>query len=114
MSSVKRASVSRFSPTDEQKHQLARTFGCCRFVDNWALTLRQQTSQATGKGLSYKTLDARMAVLRHEEGASFLSQVSCVPLQQSLRHLMRAYTNFFEGRAEFPTVKKRQGPQSAS
>ena len=27
---------------------------------------------------------------------------------------MRAYTNFFEGRAQFPTFKKRQGPQSAT
>ncbi|GHO79565.1 transposase [Ktedonobacter sp. SOSP1-85] len=114
MSTVKRAYRYRFSPTDEQKQQLARTFGCCRFVYNWALALRQQTYQQTGHGLPYTSLDAQMTVLRHQEQTAFLSEVSCVPLQQSLRHLMRAYTNFFEGRADFPTFKKRQGPQSAT
>jgi putative transposase len=59
-------------------------------------------------------LDAQMSVLRHQDATSFLSEVSCVPLQQSVRHLMRAYTNFFEGRAQFPTFKKRQGAQSAT
>jgi putative transposase len=114
MSSVNRAYLSRFYPTDEQTQQLARTFGCCRYVYNWALALRQQTYQATGKSLSYQALDAQMTVLRHQSETSFLAEVSCVPLQQSVRHLMRAYTNFFEGRADFPTWKSRQGPQSAT
>jgi putative transposase len=114
MSSVKRAYLYRFYPTDEQKQHLARTFGCCRYVYNWALALRQQTYQATGKSLSYQALDAQMTVLRHQSETSFLVEVSCVPLQQSVRHLMRAYTNFFEGRADFPTWKSRQGPQSAT
>jgi putative transposase len=35
MSTVKRAYRYRFYPTDEQKQQLARTFGCCRYVYNW-------------------------------------------------------------------------------
>jgi putative transposase len=114
MSRIKRAYVYRFYPTNEQQQQLARTFGCVRYVYNWALSLRQQTYHETGKGLSYKTLDAQMTMLRHEPATCFLSEVSCVPLQQSLRHLMRAYTNFFEGRADFPTFKKRQGSQSAT
>jgi putative transposase len=114
MSTVKRAYLYRFYPTDEQKQLLARTFGCCRYVYNWAFALRQQTYQATGKSLSYKALDAQMTMLRHQSETSFLREVSCVPLQQSVRHLMRAYTNFFEGRADFPTWKSRQGPQSAT
>jgi putative transposase len=36
----KRAYKYRFYPTEEQKHLLARTFGCARFVYNWALRLR--------------------------------------------------------------------------
>jgi putative transposase len=114
MSRIKRAYLYRFYPTDEQKQLLARTFGCVRYVYNWALDRRQRTYRETGKGLSYQTLDAQMTLLRHQEATSFLSEVSCVPLQQSLRHLMRAYTNFFEDRAQFPTFKKRQGPQSAT
>ena len=33
----KRAYKYRFYPTAEQKQVLARTFGCARFVYNWAL-----------------------------------------------------------------------------
>jgi len=39
--------------------------------------------------------------------------VSSVPLQQSLRHLADAFTNFFEGRAGYPKFKARHDKQSA-
>jgi putative transposase len=44
----------------------------------------------------------------------WLSEVSSVPLQQALRHLDRAFVNFFEGRAEYPTFKKKHKEQSAT
>ena len=37
-----------------------------------------------------------------------------MPLQQSLRHLDRAFVNFFEGRATYPKFKKKHGPQAAT
>ncbi len=40
--------------------------------------------------------------------------VSAVPLQQALRHLDRAFVNFFAGRAEYPTFKKKRNEQSAT
>jgi transposase len=36
----KRAYKYRLYPTEEQKRVLARTFGCARFVYNWALRPR--------------------------------------------------------------------------
>lgn len=44
----------------------------------------------------------------------WLSEVSSVPIQQSLRHLDRAFITFFEGRAKYPTFKKKQNAQSAT
>ena len=35
-----RAYKYRIYPTDEQKVLFAKTFGCCRFVYNWALNLK--------------------------------------------------------------------------
>jgi putative transposase len=52
--------------------------------------------------------------LKRREETAWLSEVSSVPLQQSLRHLDRAFLNFFEGRATYPTFKKKHGPQSAT
>jgi putative transposase len=43
----------------------------------------------------------------------FLNEVSSVPLQQSLRHQRRAFTNFFEGRARYPRFKKKSRGGSA-
>ncbi len=44
----------------------------------------------------------------------WLADISSVPLQQSLRHLDRAFVNFFEGRADYPTFKKKRNEQSAT
>jgi putative transposase len=113
MRTVKRAYLYRFYPTDEQKNILARTFGCVRYTYNWALRLSIDTYQETGKGLSYKGLSAQLTVLKQQEDISFLHEVSCVPVKTRLRHLKRAYGNFFAGRATYPTFKKRRGAQSA-
>jgi putative transposase len=39
--------------------------------------------------------------------------VAYIPCQQSLRHLDTAFRNFFDGRAKYPTFKKKHGPQAA-
>lgn len=43
-----------------------------------------------------------------------MNEVSSVVLQQSLRQLDRAFINFFEGRAEYPTFHKKTSVQSAT
>jgi putative transposase len=113
MSNVKRAFVYRFYPTHEQKHILARTFGCVRYTYNWALQFSIDFYQQAGQGLSYSQMSAQLTTLKQQKEAAFLNEVSCVPLQQGLRHLKRAYTNFFEGRANFPQFKKRHEAQAA-
>jgi putative transposase len=98
----KRAYRYRFYPTAEQAHLLACTFGCVRYIYNWALQERKTAYNERGERLSTKDLSARMTALKQQEHLSWLKDVSSVPLQQSLRHLDTAYTNFFEGRAEYP------------
>jgi len=41
-------------------------------------------------------------------------RISCVPLQQAIRHQQAAYTAFFAKRARYPRFKTRQGRQSAA
>nr|WP_227517658.1 transposase [Thermostichus lividus] len=43
----------------------------------------------------------------------FLNEVSSVPLQQGLRHLQSAFSNFFAGRAKYPNFKKKRNGGSA-
>ena len=42
-----------------------------------------------------------------------MSEVSSVPLQQTLRHQHTAFANFFAGRAKYPRFKNRNSRQSA-
>ncbi|HEX2911929.1 MAG TPA: RNA-guided endonuclease TnpB family protein [Chloroflexia bacterium] len=104
----------RFYPTPAQKGVLAKTFGCCRYVYNWALSLKNSHYQTTGKSLSYNQLSAALTSLKKEPDKGWLCEVSSVPVQQALRHLTTSFKNFFEGRAERPTFKKKKSDQSAT
>jgi len=109
---TKRAYKFRFYPTDEQKSMLAQTFGCIRFVYNWGLSTRKTAYKEHGKSLYYNDLAALLPALKKH--SPWLAGVSSVPIQQALRHLDSAFVNFFEGRTEYPTFKKKQHEQSAT
>jgi len=111
---TQRAYKYRFMPTSEQAHNLACTFGCCRFVYNWALKLRTTAYFEHGTRLYHNDLSAVLTALKHEEGTAWLAEVSSVPLQQSLRHLDKGFVNFFEKRADYPTYHKKHNKQSAT
>ena len=42
----------RLDPTPEQIVQMEKTFGCCRYVYNWALDLKIKTYQGEKRSLS--------------------------------------------------------------
>ena len=110
----KRAYQYRIYPTDEQEQMLARTFGCARFVYNWALRLRADAYYERKARLYYADTSARLTALKGQPEYSWLNEVAAVSLQQALRHLDKAFKNFFEGRAEYPTFHSKQGRQAAT
>ncbi len=110
----KRAYKYRIDPTGEQAKILARTFGCCRYVYNWALRERTDAYYQQGERLYYEGTAERLTALKQQADYAWLNDVSSVPLQQALRHLDKAFRNFFEGRAEYPKFKKKRGDQSAT
>jgi len=111
---TQRAYKYRFLPTDEQAHNLACTFGCCRVVYNWALHRRTVAWVQNGQRMSYNDLSQALTELKKQEGTQWLQEVSSVPLQQSLRHVEKAMVNFFEKRAKYPKYKKKHNKQSAT
>ena len=115
MSRIKRTYRYRCYPTDVQKGMLARTFGCCRYVYNWALSLKSEEYRQTGKSLTYGDLSALLPLLKQQSDTTWLSNVSSVPLQQSLRHLDKAFQNFYAGRGKYPHFKsKKRSVQAAT
>ena len=89
-----RAYRYRFYPTPTQAATLARTFGCARYVYNWALHLRSEAYQERQEHLSYQETSAALTTLKQQPETAWLSEVSSVPLQQAVRHLDTALRNF--------------------
>jgi putative transposase len=66
-----------------------------------AWTLRQER-------VNYNTTSALLTVWKKTEELAFLNEVSSVALQQALRHLQVAFTNFFAKRARYPSFKSKK------
>lgn len=92
-------------PDGDQQRQMRRFAGSCRFVFNKALALHQRYYRRFGKSLSYVRLANRLP--RWKERHPFLKDAPSQALQHALKHLERAYKNFFEKRADFPRFKKK-------
>jgi len=105
---VKRAFKFRFYPSDAQAAELARTFGCVRKVYNLALAARTEAWALRQERVNYNATSALLTAWKKTEELAFLNEVSSVPLQQALRHLQVAYTNFFAKRAKYPTFKSKK------
>jgi putative transposase len=103
----------RFYPTTEQESLLRRTMGCARLVYNKALAARTEAWYEHQERVGYSQTSSMLTGWKQESDLDFLNDVSCVPLQQGLRHLQTAFTNFFAGRAKYPNFKKKHHGGSA-
>lgn len=86
----------RLYPNGPQRAALARAFGCARVVFNDALRIRKDT-RAAGKPYP-KIGDLSKQVITEAKKTpqrAWLGDVSAVVLQQSLRDVDTAYSNFF-------------------
>jgi putative transposase len=110
---TQRAFKYRFYPTTEQETLLRRTIGCTRLVYNRALATRTEAWYERQERVGYVESSAMLTTWKKEDDLSFLNEVSCVPLQQGLRHLQKAFGNFWAGRAKYPTFKKKRNGGSA-
>ena len=103
----------RIYPNESQRDQIARTFGCCRFVYNRALDVKKTAYSETGKSIATNDLIKMIPAWKRDPDTSWLAQVDSMALQQSIRDLDRAYKNFFRrvregGKPGFPKFKSRR------
>src|ERR687885_784126 len=110
---TQRAYRYRFYPTPEQEQILLRTLGCVRLVFNKALNSRTEEWYERQERIDYKQTSAMLTSWKKQEDLQFLNEVSCVPLQQGLRNLQKAFANFWAGRAKYPNFKKKRSGGSA-
>ncbi|MBD2566981.1 RNA-guided endonuclease InsQ/TnpB family protein [Anabaena lutea] len=108
----------RFYPTDQQRQSLSQLFGCVRVVWNDALALCHSSEKLPSNGDLQKLVITQAKKTLERE---WLSEVSAIPLQQSVADLGTAYKNFFDSlkgkrkgkKLGSPKFKKRTNQQSA-
>src|SRR5574343_1606853 len=94
-------------PSGEQQRDMRRFAGSCRFVFNKALALQKERYERGEKKLGYAGLCKLLTEWRNSTETPWLADAPVHPLQQTLKDLERAYTNFFAKRADFPRFKKK-------
>ena len=108
----------RIYPIDQQKQSLAQLFGCVRVVWNDALALCKQSEK---KPKSAELQKIVITGAKQTEERTWLEEVSCVPLQQSVTDLETAFKNLFDSckgkrkgqKVRYPRFKKKTSSQSA-
>ena len=103
----------RIYPSKQQETLILRTFGCARYVYNYYLNQRIQAYKNTGKSPSRFEQDKDLTNLKKQGETAWLREVDKCALQNSLKHLDRAYQNFFHSvncgaHVGFPRFKSKR------
>ena len=110
-----RAYRYRLYPNKQQEVLLAKHFGCCRFIYNYALDKKVKTYQKDKTNLSRFDIQADLPKMKKSEGYSWLSEVNSLSLQAALANLDSAFVKFFREKKGFPKFKsKKDNRQSFS
>ena len=101
----RKANLFRLYPTPEQNAQLAQIAGACRFIYK-----QRRDWYRPGRRFSFASQCRELTALRAE--VDWLKACPVHTLQQALKDLDRAYHNWWAGRAEAPTPRKKRHQRS--
>jgi putative transposase len=100
----RKAVLFRLYPTPEQAARMAQIAGACRFVYNLALEQRRDWYRP-GRKFTFASQCREVTQLRAE--VEWLKACPVHALQQALRDLDRAYQNWWAGRTQAPTPRRK-------
>ena len=97
----------RIYPNKEQKIQIAKTFGCCRFVYNQTLAYRKDTYENEKKSVS-KTDCNNYCNRELKKEYEWLKDVDKFALTNAIYNMDAAYRKFFKEHAGYPKFKSKR------
>ena len=96
----------RIYPTNEQKEQISKTFGCCRFVYNRTLAYRKEAYEKEKKNVNKTNCNNYCnQVLKKEYG--WLKEVDKFALTNAIYNMDAAYQKFFKEHTGYPKFKSK-------
>lgn len=103
---MEKAYKYRIYPNKSQKIQIAKTFGCCRFVYNYYLAKRIELYEKNKETFSYVQCANDMKKLKSQ--LQWLKEVDSTALQSALRDLDMAYKKFFKEHTGYPKFRSKK------
>ncbi len=102
----------RIYPNNEQKVQIAKTFGCCRFVYNQTLAYRKEAYEQEKKSFS-KTDCNNYCNRELKKAYEWLKEVDKFALTNAVYNMDSAYQKFFKEHAGYPKFKSKHDNHKA-
>ena len=96
----------RIYPNREQRIQIAKTFGCCRFVYNQTLAYRKEVYEEEKKSVS-KTDCNNYCNRQLKKEYEWLKEVDKFALTNAIYNMDAAYRKFFKEHAGYPKFKSK-------
>ncbi|MFG6394228.1 MAG: IS200/IS605 family element transposase accessory protein TnpB [Lachnospiraceae bacterium] len=96
----------RIYPNNEQKIQIAKTFGCCRFVYNQTLAYRKEKYENNKESVT-KTDCNNYCNRELKKKYEWLKEVDKFALTNAIYNMDAAYQKFFKEHAGYPKFKSR-------
>ena len=103
---VLKAYKYRIYPNSEQRIQIAKTFGCCRFVYNQTLAYRKEIYEKEKKSVS-KTDCNNYCNRELKKDYEWLKEIDKFALTNAIYHMDAAYQKFFKEHAGYPKFKSK-------
>ena len=98
----------RLHPNNEQITFFEKSFGCVRFIYNWALNQRIEAYQKDGTRISWVESCKNLTELKKQEETKWLCEVANQSLQSSIRNMDSAFTRFFREKKGFPKFHSKK------
>ncbi len=102
----------RIYPDKEQQIQIAKTFGCCRFVYNQVLDYQKKLYETEKKSMNKTACNNycnQVLKIRHE----WLKDVDKFALTNAIYNMDMAYKKFFKEHAGYPRFKSRHNKRKS-
>ena len=97
----------RIYPTKEQEEQIAKTFGCSRFVYNQTLTYRKEKYEK--EKISVSKIDCNNYCNRElKKEYEWLKEVDKFALTNAIYNMDIAYQKFFKEHTGYPKFKSNR------
>ena len=98
----------RLHPNKAQAEFFEKSFGCVRFVYNWALNERIEAYQKDKHRIGWSESCKKLTSYKKRKDVLWLNEVCAQSLQQAIRNVDMAFTKFFREKDKFPKFHSKK------